>query len=138
MDEVTSRLPVGVDRGRVLAALRDAGTRIETLTGQSFGPPMQNSVSVTTFGLPFVELGLVPENASSVLLPRTIGRAHAGAALYLGETIDAVRACADGIVTKIVEDDELDKTALAAANAVAAKPRRAAVRRSHQASGCNG
>jgi enoyl-CoA hydratase/carnithine racemase len=77
------------------------------------------------FKVPFVELGLVPENASSVLLPRTMGRAHAGAALYLGETIDAERACADGIVTKIVEDDELDATALTAANAVAAKPREA-------------
>lgn len=56
VDEVTARLPPGVDRCRVLAALRDAGTRIETLTGQSFGPPVRNSVSVTTFGLPFVEL----------------------------------------------------------------------------------
>jgi enoyl-CoA hydratase/carnithine racemase len=83
------------------------------------------------FKVPFVELGLVPENASSVLLPRTIGRAHAGAALYLGETIDAERACADGIVTKIVADEELDATALAAANAVAAKPR-AAVRATKQ------
>ncbi|HYZ16890.1 MAG TPA: enoyl-CoA hydratase-related protein [Candidatus Acidoferrum sp.] len=77
------------------------------------------------FKVPFVDLGLVPENASSVLLPRTIGRAHAGAALYLGETIDAERACADGIVTKIVAEDELEATAFAAAAAIAAKPREA-------------
>jgi hypothetical protein len=56
VNEATARLPAGIDRGRVLAALRDAGTRIETLTGQSFGPPVRNTVSVTTFGLPFVEL----------------------------------------------------------------------------------
>jgi enoyl-CoA hydratase/carnithine racemase len=75
--------------------------------------------------VPFVDLGLVPENASSVLLPRAIGRARAGAALYLGEQIDAASACADGIVTKVVEDAELDAVALAAARAIAAKPREA-------------
>ena len=77
------------------------------------------------FKVPFVDLGLVPEAASSVLLPRRIGRAHAGAALYLGEAITADQAYADGIVTKIVADDELDAHAQAAAQAIAAKPREA-------------
>jgi enoyl-CoA hydratase/carnithine racemase len=77
------------------------------------------------FKVPFVDLGLVPEAASSVLLPRRIGRARAGAALFLGETIGAQQAYADGIVTKIVADDELDATADAAARAIAAKPREA-------------
>jgi enoyl-CoA hydratase/carnithine racemase len=77
------------------------------------------------FKVPFVDLGLVPEAASSVLLPRRIGRARAGAALFLGEPIDAQQAYADGIVTKLVEDAELDATATAAARAIAAKPRQA-------------
>ncbi|GAC1580908.1 MAG: enoyl-CoA hydratase-related protein [Candidatus Elarobacter sp.] len=77
------------------------------------------------FKVPFVDLGLVPEGASSVLLQRRIGRARAGAALFLGETILAEQALADGIVTKIVPDDELDATADAAARAIAAKPRQA-------------
>jgi len=77
------------------------------------------------FKVPFVDLGLVPEAASSVLLPRRIGRAHAGAALYLGEPISAEQAHADGIVTKMVPDDELDAHAQAAARAIAAKPREA-------------
>ena len=77
------------------------------------------------FKVPFVDLGLVPEAASSVLLPRRIGRARAGAALYLGETLDAETAAALGIVTKIVPDEQLDATAEAAAAAVAAKPREA-------------
>ncbi|HEX3463366.1 MAG TPA: enoyl-CoA hydratase-related protein [Candidatus Elarobacter sp.] len=75
--------------------------------------------------VPFVDLGLVPEAASSVLLPRRIGRARAGAALYLGETIGAEQAYADGIVTKIVADEALDADAEAAARAIAAKPREA-------------
>jgi enoyl-CoA hydratase/carnithine racemase len=77
------------------------------------------------FKVPFVDLGLVPEAASSVLLPRRIGRARAGAALFLGEPIDAQQAYADGIVTKLVADAELDETATAAARAIAAKPRQA-------------
>jgi enoyl-CoA hydratase/carnithine racemase len=75
--------------------------------------------------LPFIDLGIVPEAASSVLLPRRIGRARAGAALFLGETIDAQQAYADGLVTKLVADDELDATSEAAARAIAAKPRQA-------------
>jgi enoyl-CoA hydratase/carnithine racemase len=77
------------------------------------------------FKVPFVDLGLVPEAASSVLLPRRIGRARAGAALFLGETISADEAYANGIVTKIVGDDALDAAAEAAASAIAAKPRQA-------------
>ena len=49
-------MPKGVDREVLLAALRTAGDEIETLTGQSFGPVKRNSVSIATFGLPFVEL----------------------------------------------------------------------------------
>ncbi len=79
------------------------------------------------FKVPFVDLGLVPEAGSSVLLPRRIGRARAGAALYLGETIAAEQAYADGIVTRLIADDALDAEAEAAALAIAAKPR-AAVR----------
>jgi len=77
------------------------------------------------FKVPFVDLGLVPEAGSSVLLARRIGRARAGAALYLGETIGADRAYADGLVTRLVADDALDTEAAAAARAIAAKPRQA-------------
>jgi len=77
------------------------------------------------FKVPFVDLGLVPEAGSSVLLQRRIGRARAGAALSLGETISAEQAYGDGILTKIVPDDALDAEADAAARAIAAKPREA-------------
>jgi hypothetical protein len=56
VNEVAARLPADADRDVMLAALRATGDRIETLTGQTFGPPRRNTVSVTTFGLPFAEL----------------------------------------------------------------------------------
>jgi enoyl-CoA hydratase/carnithine racemase len=75
--------------------------------------------------VPFIDLGLVPEAASSILLPRRIGRARAGAALYLGETIDAQAALEAGIFTKVLPDDVLDACADDAARTIAAKPREA-------------
>ncbi|MDD5298507.1 MAG: enoyl-CoA hydratase-related protein [Rhodocyclaceae bacterium] len=75
--------------------------------------------------VPFVDLGLVPEAGSSLLLPRRIGRARAGAMLLLGETISAEQAHADGIITRIVPDENLDTEAQAAAAIIAAKPRQA-------------
>lgn len=79
-----------------------------------------------SFKVPFLDLGVVPEAASSVLLPRRIGRARAGAAFFLGEAMDAEAALRNGMITKVVDDGELDAAAEAAARAVAAKPRQAA------------
>jgi len=102
---------------RLLAAARALPGEIEAML----------AAPSARFKVPFVDLGLVPEAGSSVLLPRRIGRARAGAALYLGETIAAEQAYADGIVTRLIADDALDAEAEAAALAIAAKPR-AAVR----------
>ncbi len=77
------------------------------------------------FTMPFVDLGIVPEAGSSVLLQRRIGRARAGAALYLGETIDADAALASGLIAKLVAGDALDADAETAARSIAAKPREA-------------
>jgi hypothetical protein len=55
VDELAARFP-DADRDLLAALAREAGTEIEALTGQSFGPAKQNSVSINTFGLPFVEL----------------------------------------------------------------------------------
>jgi enoyl-CoA hydratase/carnithine racemase len=78
------------------------------------------------FRVPFIDLGLVPEAASSVLLARTIGRSRAAAAFYLGETIGADEAAAHGLIARVVDDEALDEVAASAAAAIAAKPREAA------------
>lgn len=59
------------------------------------------------FSLPFVELGLVPEAASSLLLPRLVGRRHAARYLLLGETFDADEALANGLASHRVEPGQL-------------------------------
>jgi len=56
VDEVAARLGPDTDRERLLAILRTVGAEMEMLAGQSFGEARRSSVSIATFGLPFVEL----------------------------------------------------------------------------------
>jgi enoyl-CoA hydratase/carnithine racemase len=74
------------------------------------------------FRTPFVDLGLVPEAASSLLLPRLIGHPRAAELLLLGETIDARTALEWGIVNAVVAPAELAARAQAACQKLAAKP----------------
>jgi enoyl-CoA hydratase/carnithine racemase len=74
------------------------------------------------FQLPFVNLGLVPEAASTLLLPLFVGRARANRWLLLGEPIDAPTALEAGLVTEMVEPDALEARARALAEALAARP----------------
>ncbi len=80
------------------------------------------SASIRT---PFVDLGLVPENGSSLLAPQLMGHQRAFEMLALSEPFDARRAEAAGIVNRVVPAESLMETALAAARRLAAKPREA-------------
>src|SRR5574338_823957 len=72
--------------------------------------------------LPFVRLGLVPEAASSYLLPAMIGTRRAAELFFTAEWIDAARALEAGIATRVVPDAELVETALAKAREIAQHP----------------
>lgn len=72
--------------------------------------------------MPFLDLGLVPEAGSSLLLVERMGHARAFEMLVLGEVFDAERAREAGLVNKVVAAEELEKTALGAAQRLAAKP----------------
>lgn len=74
------------------------------------------------FQLPFVNLGLVPEAASSLILPQMLGHRRAAALLLLGEAFDAETALQSGIVNGVVDDDRVMESALASARMLAAKP----------------
>jgi enoyl-CoA hydratase/carnithine racemase len=65
------------------------------------------------FALPFTKLGLVPEAASSVLFPLIVGRARATWYLLSGESFGPQAACDMGLVTRVVEDAEVDRTVAA-------------------------
>ncbi len=63
--------------------------------------------------MPFVDLGLVPEAASSVLLPAMFGHQRASALLLLGETLSGSEAHRYGLVNKVFPDfDTLEAGAL--------------------------
>lgn len=77
------------------------------------------------FKTPFLDLGLVPEAASSLLAPRLMGHAVAFELLCLGAGFDAARAAAVGLINRVTTADALEATTLGAAAALAAKPRAA-------------
>jgi enoyl-CoA hydratase/carnithine racemase len=72
--------------------------------------------------LPFVPLGVVPEAASSHLLPLTIGWQHAAELIYTGDWIDAPRAVALGLAVAMHPPDALLPAVLAQATRIAAAP----------------
>lgn len=76
----------------------------------------------TLFRTPFVDLGLVPEAGSSLLLPSALGRQQAFALLALGEGFSAEKALAAGLIYAVVGEEELEEAVLKAAGAIAAKP----------------
>jgi enoyl-CoA hydratase/carnithine racemase len=74
------------------------------------------------FMLPFVNLGLVPEGASSYLLPRVAGYQRAAEAIMLGAPLDAATMHQFGLVTGIVPKETLLANATAAAQSLSEKP----------------
>jgi len=72
--------------------------------------------------MPFVPLGLLPEAASSLLLPAMAGYRRAAEMLLLGGPFSAEKALAAGIVTEIVPENELLERARQSALALAALP----------------
>src|SRR5271166_4167666 len=71
---------------------------------------------------PFVNLALVPEAASSLLLPARIGHVRAYAMFALGETIDAGSAVAWGLANHAVPAEALRTRARQAAEQLARQP----------------
>ena len=80
---------------------------------------MSEDAMLTT---PFVNLALVPEAASSLLLPARIGHTRAFAMFVLGESVDARKAVDWGIANAVCPRGELRSQARAAAIAIAARP----------------
>lgn len=73
-----------------------------------------------TFGYPEINIGVLPA-IHFAHLPRIVGRHRAFELLFSGRTFDAQEAFSLGLVSKIVEDAELDATAMALAADFATK-----------------
>jgi enoyl-CoA hydratase/carnithine racemase len=76
----------------------------------------------SVFSTPFLDLGLVPEAASSLLMPRVMGRHRAFEMLVLGEPFAADRAREAGIINEVVASDQVEDKAINAAKRLARKP----------------
>ena len=74
------------------------------------------------FSMPFVDLGLVPEAASSLLFPRLVGRRRAARYLLLAEPFGADEAHAIGLVSHRVAPGGLDAKLQEIVAALLAKP----------------
>ena len=74
------------------------------------------------FSMPFVNLGLCPEAACSLLAPLRMGHARASEALLLGEPFLADAALEMGVVNRSVAPVEVNAYAQAQAARLAAKP----------------
>jgi len=77
----------------------------------------------TKFMMPFINLGIVPEAASTVLLPLLIGPQRAAELFLLGAPLSAQRAYEIGLVNAVVAPDALLPTARAVAQQLAERPR---------------
>jgi enoyl-CoA hydratase/carnithine racemase len=74
------------------------------------------------FSMPFVNLGLCPEAASSLLVPQMLGYHRAAEALLLGDPFMAEAALEVGLVNRVVPPMEANGLAQTVAHKLAAKP----------------
>lgn len=72
--------------------------------------------------MPFVNLGIVPEAGSTLLLPALVGRQRAAELLMLAAPLTAQRAYELGLVNAVVEPNTLLAAAMEAARQLVTKP----------------
>lgn len=75
----------------------------------------------TVFRLPFIDLGIAPEAASTILLKETIGAARAKKLLLGGESFTGAEAFAWGLVTEMVPAHDVVATGIRRAEWLATK-----------------
>jgi enoyl-CoA hydratase/carnithine racemase len=78
--------------------------------------------TTATFSSPFLQYGLVPEGATSLLVPRMIGHQRAFAMLIMGRTMNAGEAREAGFVNQIVPPGHTVVEAQKVAREIAALP----------------
>jgi enoyl-CoA hydratase len=73
----------------------------------ALGCDLRIATPKSTFATPEGKLGIIPGGGATARLPRLVGRGWGMEMLLMGEPIDAERAFAIGLVTRLVEPEEL-------------------------------
>ena len=74
------------------------------------------------FAASFLKMGLIPGDGGAWILPRHIGLSRAAQLFYTGEVINASTALEWGLVSEVVEENELIPRASQIANQIAEQP----------------
>lgn len=133
IEDFLKNKPAGMD-SPVFRFLRGIATFPKPLVAAACGPAVGVGTTLlfhcdlvyagdnAAFSMPFVNLGLVPEAASSLLVPQMFGYHRAAEALLLGEPFMAEAALEVGLVNRVVPPLEANALAQAQARKLAAKP----------------
>ena len=73
----------------------------------------------------FCNIGLVPDGGSAFLLAKSVGRIKAMELMLLGERFPAEEAHQAGLITRVVDDEEINETAMTIAKKLASGPQKA-------------
>jgi 2-(1,2-epoxy-1,2-dihydrophenyl)acetyl-CoA isomerase len=119
---------LGAFQSAVLAVVRCPLPVIAELRGTAAGfgldlalaCDMRLAESKATFTSAFARMGLVPDGGSTFTLTRLLGLGHALRFLMAGESVNAARAFALGLVDEVRDEPEFDGAVTALAKAVAA------------------
>lgn len=72
----------------------------------------------------FCNVGLVPDGGSAFLLAKSVGRIKAMELMLLGERYPATEAYQAGLITRLVDDDQIIETTLSIARKLARGPKK--------------
>ena len=85
-------------------------------------PDIRIASTYARFSETFVKIGISPGDGGAYFLPRVISMSNAAEMVFTGELIDATKALETGLVSQVVEPDELMNAAKAMADRIAANP----------------
>lgn len=117
--------------GRVYEAVAALGTpTVSAIHGYCLGGGLELALATdirvaddtAVFGLPEVELGIVPSSGGLTRLVRMLGTARARELILLGSKVDAKTAHRLGLLTEVVAAGQARERALAVAHTLAGKP----------------